>query len=72
MPVLNGLDAAPHLRKLAPDAAIVLLTMYPVDAVSAQARQAGADLVLSKTESSENILTKSHAAIDHRRAHHTR
>jgi DNA-binding NarL/FixJ family response regulator len=72
MPVLNGLDAAPHLRKLAPDAAIVLLTMYPVDAVSAQALQAGADLVLSKTESSENILTKSHAAIDHRRAHHPR
>jgi CheY-like chemotaxis protein len=72
MPVLNGLDAAPQLRKLAPKAAIVLLTMYPVDAVSAQALQAGADLVLSKTESSENIIFKSHATTDHRRARHPR
>ena len=38
MPVLNGLDAAPQLRAVAPKSAIVLLTMYPGHALPVHAR----------------------------------
>jgi DNA-binding NarL/FixJ family response regulator len=60
MPVLNGLDAAPQLRLVAPNSAIILLTMYATDAVSAQALKSGVDLILSKTESSDRILSQAH------------
>jgi len=38
MPVLNGLDAAPQLKLVAPNSAIILLTMYATDAVSERAQ----------------------------------
>ena len=63
MPVLNGLDAAPQLKVVAPQSAIILLTMYATDAVSEQARKAGIDLILSKTETSEQILSQAHALL---------
>jgi DNA-binding NarL/FixJ family response regulator len=63
MPVLNGLDAAPQLKLVAPKSAIILLTMYATDAVSEQALRAGIDLILSKTETSENILAKAHSLL---------
>lgn len=63
MPVLNGLDAAPQLKVVAPSSAIILLTMYATDAVSEQALKAGIDLILSKTETSEQILSQAHALL---------
>jgi DNA-binding NarL/FixJ family response regulator len=63
MPVMNGLDAAPQLRVVAPNTVIILLTMYATDAVSQQAGSSGIDVVLSKTATSESILTKAHSLL---------
>jgi DNA-binding NarL/FixJ family response regulator len=63
MPVLNGLDAAPQLKVVAPGSVIILLTMYATDTVTGQAPNSGIDLVLSKTEPSEKILAKAHALL---------
>ena len=64
MPVLNGLDAAPQLRVVAPSSAIILLTMYATDArLRPSPQRAGIDLILSKTETSEQILSQAHALL---------
>lgn len=63
MPVLNGLDAAPQLKLVAPKARIILLTMYATEVFPDKARHSGIDLILSKTERSEEILAKAHALL---------
>lgn len=63
MPVLNGLDAAPQLKLVAPESVIILLTMYATETVTGRAPNSGIDLVLSKTEPSEIILAQAHALL---------
>ena len=60
MPVMNGLQAAPELRKIAPETAIILFTMFSSDLVAEQASKMGIDLVLSKTEAISSVLDKAH------------
>lgn len=48
MPVMDGLEALPHLRRLLPDAAIVVLSGFGAGAMAAQAREAGADDYVEK------------------------
>jgi DNA-binding NarL/FixJ family response regulator len=63
MPVMNGLEAAPQLRVVFPNAPIILLTMYAASIVAEEAQQAGIARVLSKTETPEKILAQAHAVL---------
>jgi two-component system phosphate regulon response regulator PhoB len=51
MPVMNGLQAAPELRRVAPKTIIILFTLYGSEMESFDASETGVDLVLSKTDS---------------------
>jgi DNA-binding NarL/FixJ family response regulator len=48
MPGLNGLEAAPLLRRLLPDVPIILFTIYPSVAILRNAQIAGVTSVISK------------------------
>ena len=50
MPVMNGLQAAPALRKLVPRSPIILYTLYADKVAEQQLRTTGVDSVLSKGE----------------------
>jgi DNA-binding NarL/FixJ family response regulator len=63
MPVMNGLQAAPELRKIAPKASIILLTMFANELATDQASTIGIDLVLSKTEALSSVLSKASSLI---------
>lgn len=56
LPDGTGLDVVAHVRKSLPDTRIVVLTSYDDDGAKAAARAAGADVFLSKTASSAQML----------------
>lgn len=49
MPVMNGLDAARHIRALAPRSRILLFTLHACPQLVEDARKVGIDEVLSKS-----------------------
>lgn len=63
MPVMNGLQAAPELRKIAPTTPIILFTLYGSEVVADQASKIGADLVLSKTEALSSVVAKARSLV---------
>src|ERR1700742_4739084 len=50
MPVMDGLQAAPHMKTLNPDLRIVMLTAFRDRGLEMKAYKAGVTWVLSKTE----------------------
>jgi CheY-like chemotaxis protein len=58
MPIMNGLQAVPVLRKLVPNSPIILFTVYTDTAVEQQLRTIDVDAVLSKREPLSNLLEK--------------
>jgi CheY-like chemotaxis protein len=50
MPVMNGLEAAKHLKTLLPETPIVMFTTYDSPEVEKQALAAGVDSVKSKSD----------------------
>ena len=60
MPVMNGLQAAPELRKLLPNTPIILFTLYADSVLKADALRAGVNLVLLKTEPLPTHVEKAH------------
>ncbi len=60
MPVLNGLQAAPELRKILPKIPIILFTLYGGGLSLADISKAGIDLVLEKTISLAMLIDKAH------------
>lgn len=60
MPVMNGLEAAPLLRKLFPKTPIILFTLYADSVLKADASRADVNLVLLKTEPLSTVVEKSH------------
>jgi DNA-binding NarL/FixJ family response regulator len=64
MPVMNGLQAAPKLRKIAPKASIILLTMFANELAADQASKIGVDVVLSKTEALSSVLSRASSLMD--------
>lgn len=48
MPVMNGLDAAPHLKNLLPASPIVMFTSFDDDQVRGMAATAGVQAVVNK------------------------
>ena len=60
MPVMNGLEAAPKLRKIFPDKPIILFTLYGDSLSKTEASKAGVSLVLSKTVPLATLVDKAH------------
>jgi two-component system chemotaxis response regulator CheY len=60
MPVMNGLEAAPKLRKLLPNTPIILFTLYADSVLKTDASRAGINLVLLKTEPLPTLVEKAH------------
>jgi two-component system phosphate regulon response regulator PhoB len=58
MPVMNGLQAAPELRRVAPQTIIILFTLYGSEMEPFDASKTGIDLVLSKTDSLPLVVEK--------------
>jgi DNA-binding NarL/FixJ family response regulator len=50
MPVMNGLEAARAIAQVAPQTAMVMLTLHTHDQLSTEARAAGIREVLFKTD----------------------
>jgi CheY-like chemotaxis protein len=63
MPVMNGLQAAAELRKIAPKAPIILFTMYGNELQQHQVAALGIDLVVSKNEALSEIIEKAHVLL---------
>ena len=55
MPEMDGITATRRLRELAPSVPVILYTAYIDDGIEAQAREAGAALVLGKVEGLEQL-----------------
>jgi CheY-like chemotaxis protein len=60
MPVLNGLETAPELRKLLPTIPIILFTLYNNDALETEATKVGINLVLAKSVPLATLIEKAH------------
>jgi DNA-binding NarL/FixJ family response regulator len=56
MPVMNGLEAARHIRRLAPSIKILILTMHDSTQIAAAAKEAGADALLVKSEAATKLV----------------
>jgi two-component system, NarL family, response regulator YdfI len=59
MPVMNGLEAARYIARLAPETAMVMLTMHNSEQLSRDAHAAGIKDVVSKSGSVANDLMAS-------------
>jgi len=66
MPVMNGLQAAPLLRRLVPKSPIILYTLYADKAVEQQLRTIEVDSVLSKREPLSRLIEEAHALLGER------
>lgn len=56
MPVMNGLEAAPVLKKMNPNTCIILFTMYCETLGSVVNKEAGVDLVVTKADGLTNMV----------------
>jgi DNA-binding NarL/FixJ family response regulator len=63
MPVMTGLDAAPHLRTALPDARIILFTVEEGNEVERLARAGGIHAVVSKTQSAATLVSQAQALL---------
>ena len=62
MPVMNGLEAAPLLRKLLPHTPIIMFTIFANHVFAAQALAAGVTAVVSKDEAT-HLLPKARSLL---------
>ena len=60
MPVMNGLQAAPKLRRMLPKIPIILFTLYGSRLSQTQVSNAGIDLVLEKTIPVSTLIERAH------------
>jgi CheY-like chemotaxis protein len=60
MPVMNGLQSAPELRKLLPQTPIILFTLYGQSLSQTEASKSGISLVLEKTVPLSTLVERAH------------
>ena len=60
MPVMNGLQAAPVLRRMMPKVPIILFTLYDDGSLKKEAFVAGITAIVSKNEPAMALLSKAH------------
>jgi CheY-like chemotaxis protein len=63
MPVMNGLQSAPELRKLLPQTPIILFSLYGESLSQTAASKSGISLVLEKTVPLSMLIEKAHQLI---------
>ncbi len=63
MPVMTGLDAAPHLRTALPDVRIILFTVEEGNEVERLARVGGIHAVVSKTQPTATLVSQAQALL---------
>jgi DNA-binding NarL/FixJ family response regulator len=61
IPVMNGLEAAPELRKIVPDCPIILYSLFADTLGKSELEARGITLALSKDSSVEVLLEKAEA-----------
>jgi len=64
MPVMNGLEAAPLLRKMLPHTPIIMFTVFANDEFATQAIAAGATAVVSKEQAATHLLPKAESLLN--------
>ena len=63
MPVMNGFDAAPELRKVVPDTKIILFTVEEGSEVERMAREAGIDAIVLKNQAPQ-LISRARSLLD--------
>lgn len=63
MPVMNGFDAAPELRKVVPDTKIILFTVEEGSEVERMAREAGIDAIVLKNHAPQ-LISRARTLLD--------
>lgn len=63
MPVMTGLDAAVEIRKLLPEARIILFTVHQGSEVDRLAREAGIHAVVSKNDAVSKLIIQALALV---------
>jgi CheY-like chemotaxis protein len=63
MPVMNGLEAAPLLRKILPHTPIIMFTMFANHVFATQALAAGVTAVVSKEQAATHLLPKAESLL---------
>ena len=59
MPIMNGLEAAPRLRRILPETPIVLYTLYePIKFMAADVTKMGISFIASKDEPLQSLVSK--------------
>ena len=58
MPVMDGMQALPHIREAAPDAVVVMLSGYPISTASQGALNAGAHGYLEKSDLVKGLIPR--------------
>lgn len=64
MPVMNGLQAAPQIRRLLPSVPIILFTLYTGSVLEKDARAAGITSVVSKDEPASKLVSQAQTLLD--------
>jgi DNA-binding NarL/FixJ family response regulator len=64
MPRMGGLEAAPQIRNLLPDACLILFTLYGNEEIERVAKQAGIDAVVSKADRGDKLVEVAKAFFD--------
>ncbi len=60
MPVMNGIEAAPKLRKMLPKTPIIMFTLYGDGLSQIEAAKSGVSLVLSKSTPLRQLIVIAH------------
>jgi YesN/AraC family two-component response regulator len=58
MPVMDGMEALPHIREAAPDAVVVMLSGFPFAVAGQGALDAGADGYLEKSDLVKGLVPR--------------
>ena len=64
MPRMGGLEAAPQIRNLLPDACLILFTLYGNEEIERVAKQVGIDAVVSKADRGDKLVEVARAFFD--------
>ena len=64
MPIMNGLQAAPQLRRLLPSVPIILFTLYAGSVLEKDARAAGITSIVSKDEAASKLVSQAQTLLD--------
>jgi DNA-binding NarL/FixJ family response regulator len=64
MPLMNGMEAAPHLLKHLPTVFIIMLTLFGSHEMEALARSVGIHAFVSKSKAVAQLIPAAHALLD--------